>query len=229
MPAATRTVTRYTGVATSRYSGDSILPKLKKLDTSFRTRWLALLIAGALVSMIGPVIFGTATFIRQYRAGGVGIGVEQEPWLHHVGYACLWILPILFVIERVTRGKLVEDTVEGVSDMPRFIGGRAVAGAVFVEVMLWGPRMVTAGVRRQVGLNRQRRADRALAAAMLAELLNRGDGLPIGEVFKIAQDRGDSAFSAALAYLMFHDLVDLSKPGDRVWVCSDGKRAIGVA
>ena len=168
MPATT---TRYTGVAT-RHSGDTILAKLKKLDTSFRTRWLALLIAGALVSMIGPVIFGTATFIRQYRAGGVGIGVEQEPWLHHVGYACLWIL-----------------------------AGR---------------------------LNRQRRADRALAAAMLAELLNRGDGLPIGEVFKVAQDRGDSAFSAALAYLMFHDLVDVSKTGDRVWVCSDGKRALGV-
>jgi hypothetical protein len=219
------TATRFTGAP--RQTPETVLPKLKKLDAGFRARWFALLIAGAVVSMIGPVIFGTATWIRQFRAGGLGIGDVQHPWLWHVGVVCLWFLPILFFIEWITRGKLLQDTVEGVSDMPRFIGGRAVAGAFFVEMCLWGPRMVTGGVRRQFGLSRHRRADRALAAAMIAELLNRGGSLPIGEVFKVAQGR-DDAFGAALAYLMFHDLVDVSKTGDRVWLCSDGKRALGV-
>ena len=65
-----------------------------------------------------------------------------------------------------------------------------------------------------------------LAAAMIAALLNAGDGLPIGDLFVLAQNR-DEAFSNSLAYLMFHDLVDISKKGDRVWLLSEGKRSLG--
>jgi hypothetical protein len=218
MPVATRFI------GAPRHTAESILPKLKALDRSFRTRWFALLIAGAVVSMIGPVIFGTLFWMRQF--GGRHVLV-QHSWWWHVGFVCLWFLPILFFIEWITRGKLLENTVEETSDMGRFIAGRAVAGAVFVEICLWGPRMVTGGVRKQFGLSRHRHADRALAAAMLAELLNRGDGLPIGDLFALAQNR-DDAFSGSLAYLMFHDLVDISKTGDRVWLLSEGKKELGV-
>ena len=226
MPTA-NTTTRY-AAAVPRQTPETVLPRLKKLDGSFRARWFALLIAGAVVSMIGPVIFGTAMWMRQYRAGGLGIGVVQQPWWWHVAMVSLWFLPILFFIEWITRGKLLENTVDTVGDMGRFIGGRAVAGAAFVEMCLWGPRMVTGGARKQFGLTRHRRADRTLAAAMAAELVNRGDGMPIGDLYALAQNRGDDAFADALAYLMFHDLADVSKKGDRVWLCSDGKKALGV-
>ena len=204
-----------------------MLPRIRKYDSSFRTRWFALILAGAVVSMIGPVIFGTAMFIRQFRAGGVGIGVEQHPWLWHVGMVALWFLPILFLIEWATRGKLMEDTVAEAGDMPRFIGGRIVAGAFLAEMCLWGPRMVTGGVRKQIGLARHRGADRTRAAAMLAELINRGESLPIGALYALAQGR-DDAFADALAYLIFHDLLDTSKNADRAWLTSKGKKALGL-
>jgi hypothetical protein len=218
MPVA---ATRY--AAAPRQTVETVLPRLKSLDKGFRARWFALLIAGALVSMIGPVIFGSATWIRQYRTAD-----EVHPWLWHVGMVCLWFLPILFLIEWMTRGKLLENTVEETAGMGRFVAGRMVAGAVFVEMCLWGPRMVTGGVRKQIGLTRHRHADRGLAAAMVAELINRGDGLPIGELFALAGNR-DDVFGDALAYLMFHDLADVSKTGDRVWLCSEGKKALGYA
>jgi hypothetical protein len=139
---------------------------------------------------------------------------------------CLWFLPILFLIEWATRGKLMENTVDEAGDMPRFIGGRVVAGAFLAEMCLWGPRMVTGGVRKNVGLTRHRKADRLLASAMLAELLNRGESLPIGALYALAQGR-DDAFADALAYLMFHDLLDTSKNGDRAWLTSEGKKALG--
>ena len=227
VPPTANTTTRFASAA-PRQTAETILPKLKKLDASFRARWFALFVAGALVSMIGPVIFGTAMFMREYRAGGVGIGDAQHSWLWHVGMVSLWFLPILFLIEWITRGKLLENTVEATSDTPRFIAGRAVAGAVFVEMCLWGPRMVTGGIRKQFGLTRLRHADRRLGAAMLAELVNRGEGLPIGELYVLAKNN-DDAFAEAMAYLMFHDLADVSKSGDRVWLCSDGKRALGTA
>jgi len=220
------TVTRYQGAP--RQTAETVLPKIKALDSSFRGRWFALLFLGALVSMIGPVIFGTAMWIREYRAGGLGIGDVQHSWLWHVAMVSVWFLPILFLIEWMTRGKLLENTVEGVSGMGRFVTGRLVAGAFFVEMCLWGPRMVTGGVRQQIGLSRHRHADRTLAAAMVAELVNRGDGLPIGELYALANNR-DDVFGDALAYLMFHEIADVSKSGDRVWLCSDGKKALGFA
>jgi hypothetical protein len=218
MPVATRFI------GASRQTADTILPRLKKLDSGFRGRWFALLILGAIVSMIGPVIFGSLYWMRQFGRYRVSL---HHSWWWHVGFVCLWFLPILFFVEWITRGKMLENTVEQTSDMGRFLAGRAVAGAVFVEICLWGPRMVTGGVRKQFGLARHRHADRALAAAMVAELLNRGDGLPIGELFALAQNR-DDAFSESLAYLMFHDIVDISKNGDRVWLLSEGKKSLGV-
>jgi len=116
----------------------------------------------------------------------------------HVAMVSVWFLPILFLIEWMTRGKLLENTVEGVSGMGRFVTGRLVAGAFFVEMCLWGPRMVTGGVRQQIGLSRHRHADRTLAAAMVAELVNRGDGLPIGELYALANNRDEMMIQAEL-------------------------------
>jgi hypothetical protein len=122
----------------------------------------------------------------------------------------------------------VDQTFENTQEDDPDFAGRAVGGAMIIDVALWGPRMVTGGVRRQIGLTRHRGADRALAAAMLATLLNHGQGTSVAELFALAAGR-DVAFSAALAYLMFHELVDVSKSGDRVWLLSEGKRALGVA
>jgi hypothetical protein len=201
-----------------------MLPRLRKHDSSFRTRWLALILAGAVVCMIGPLLFGSGLWLRQFN----GRSDVHHPWLWHVGMVALWFLPIMFLVEWVTRGKLFENTVEEMSDVPRQFGsGRIVGGAFIAEMCLWGPRMVTGGVRQNIGLTRHRKADRLLAAAMLAELTNRGESLPIGELFKLAHGR-DDAFGDALAYLMFHDLVDTSKTGDRAWLTSGGKRSLGL-
>ncbi|MEA2709530.1 MAG: hypothetical protein QOF78_2131 [Phycisphaerales bacterium] len=217
------TATRFTA---PRQTTQTVLPKLTKIDTGFRGRWFALILAGAIVSMFGPIIFGSAIWLRQFRGAGVGIGEKYHSWWWVVGMTCLWFLPILFFIEWITRGKLLDSAVEDVGDMPRFVAHRAVAGAFFVELCLWGPRMVTGGVRKQIGLTTHRHADRTLAAAMLAELLNHGEGMPIGKLYVLAKN-DDHAFSTTLAYLMFHDLVDVSKKGDRVWLLSEGKRTLG--
>jgi hypothetical protein len=226
MSAAT-TTTRYASSAAARQTTQTVLPRLTKLDASFRGRWFGLMILGALVSMIGPVIFGTAVWLRQFKGEGVGIGDVQHPWLWHVGVVCLWFLPILFLIEWVTRGKLFDNAVEGAGDMPMFVAHRAVMGAFLVEMCLWGPRMVTGGCRRQFGLSGHRGADRTLAAAMLAELLNRGQGMPTGELYMLAKGR-DDAFAGAMAYLLFHDLIDVSKDGDRAWLRSEAKKALAL-
>ena len=209
-----------------RHTPQAILPRLRKLDAGFRGKWLALMLLGAAVSLVGPAIVAAIMRMREFRGGGVGIGDEERTWLWHFAVACAWLLPLLFLLEWLTRGfadRMFEDTRDDDPDW----AGRVVGGALIIDVCLWGPRMVTGGVRRQVGLSRHRRADRTLAAAMLAELLNRGHAVPTPELLLLAKGR-DEAFAAALAYLMFHDLVGVSKNGDRAWLLSEGKRMLGV-
>src|SRR5688572_23558379 len=175
-----------------RHTPQSILPKLGKLDASFRGRWLGLMLVGAAVSLIGPVIVASIFYTMEFRSGGVGIGDEQRPWRWHFGITCLWFLPLLFLFEWITRGKFVDQTFENTQEDDPDLAGRAVGGAMIIDTMLWGPRMVTGGFRRQIGLTRHRRADRTLAAAMLAELLNRGQGTSIDDLFALANGRDDA-------------------------------------
>lgn len=223
---AATTTTRFTSPS-ARQTPQALLPKLRKLDAGFRARWLVLMVVGAAVSMIGPVLIATWLWLREFRSGGVGIGDVQHSFAWHLGVASACFLPVLFAVEWLSRGRLVDDAFEDTKDDGADWAGRVVAGAAILDMCLWGPRMVTGGARRLLGLRRHRAADRALAAAMLAELFNRGQGMPVAELFTLAKDR-DEAFSAALAYLMFHDLIDISKNGDRAWVVSEAKRTLGV-
>ena len=96
-------------------------------------------------------------------------------------------------------------------------------GLVLVELCLWGPRMVIAGAKKLHHLGRHRGADRALAAELLAALANRGEGMPTAELYPLAHGR-DDAFGDSLAYLLFHDLIGISKSGDRAWLLSEQDR-----
>jgi hypothetical protein len=213
---------------------DSVLAKLRAMERGFFTRWLILALVGGVVCMIGPVIFGTLFWLRQYR-DGVAI-VEPRPWLIVVSMTAAWFLPILFLIEWLTRGSLLENTLEGASDMGfsyggrmaggSYFAGRAVAGAMIVEMCLWGPRMVIGGITRLFHRTAHARADRKLAARMLHAMIVKGEGLPTAQLYPLASDA--DAFSETLAYLIFFDLIGLSKKGDRAWILGEAKRTLGI-
>ena len=101
----------------------------------------------------------------------------------------------------------------------------AAQGLVLVELCLWGPRMVIAGTKKLHHLGRHRGADRALAAELLAALANRGEGMPTAQLYPLAHGR-DDAFGDSLAYLLFHDLIGISKSGDRAWLLSEARRSL---
>ena len=207
------------------HTPDALRPRLARVERGFRSRWLMLMLAGAAVAMIGPVLFGSAWWLRNFRAPGVGIGVEYQPWIRCVLLWAAILLPVLFLIEWVTRGRLFDNTVEAMDDMPLGVERRLVGGAFLAEMCLWGPRMITAGFRNLAGLARHRDADRVLAAAIIATLLNRGEGVGVVELYAHAQGR-DDAFGRVLAYLLFYELIGMSKNGDRLWLLSDAKKVL---
>jgi hypothetical protein len=213
---------------------DALLAKLRAMERGFATRWMMLAFGGGVVCLIGPAIFGTFYWLRQFRGGGVRIA-ETHTWIGAVSLTAAWFLPVLFFIEWVTRGKLLENTLDTAGDMGfsygnRMVGGgyfagRAMTGAMLIEICLWGPRMVIGGAKRLFSRTQHASADRNLAAKMLHAMLLRGEGLPTAQLYPLANGR-DDAFSDALAYLLFFDLIGIAKAGDRAWITSEGKRAL---
>ena len=198
--------------------------QLRRLEGGFRARWSLLILAGAAFCLIGPVLFGTFIWLHQFQERR-SAGTEYS-WLNRVIVTGLVFLPILFAIEWATRGKMLEEGAEALGDSMRLPGVRGAGqGLVILEMCLWGPRMVIGGTRKLLGLSQHRRADRALAAEMVATLANRGEGIPTAQLYPLAKN-DDAAFGDALGYLLFHDLIGISKAGDRAWLLSDARRAL---
>jgi hypothetical protein len=194
------------------------------MEGSFVARWTLLVALGSLFCLLGPVIVGSFIWLKQFQTRGMAM----HSWLFRVAQTGVFFLPILFLIEWATRGKLLEEGAEALGAGSRLpVGRQAAQGMVFLEMCLWGPRMVIAGTKKLYNLSKHRGADRNLAADMLAMLVNAGQGIPSAQLYPLAKNN-DDAFSDALAYLLFHDLIGISKTGDRAWLLSEAKRTLGV-
>jgi hypothetical protein len=206
--------------APPRVTAVDMLARLRRLEAGFRGRWTLLILAGAAFCLIGPVLFGSGLWLKHSTE------TPHHGWWFWVGATALWFLPIMFVVEYMTRGKMFEEGAEALGDAARLPGGRGAAqGLVLVEMCLWGPRMVIGGTKKLYGLGQHRRADRKLASELLAVLANRGEGMPTAQLYPLANGN-DDAFGDCLAFLLFHDLIGISKQGDRAWLLSEAKRSL---
>jgi hypothetical protein len=210
-----------------RFTADALTAYLVGYDRSFRTRWLLLMTLGLVVTLFGPVAIGSIIWFAQFSDRHIG---ETRSWLDVVVTTGAIVIPIQFLLERLTRGKLLESMAESLgessSPLTYMVRGRATVGIVFVEACLWGPRIFNAGWKRIRGLSLQGRASRATAGKILESLLQRDGGITTADAMVASGTLDDNAFGDALGYLMFLDFVDLSKTGDRVWASSDARRAI---
>jgi hypothetical protein len=205
------------------FDPDNVAARLRRLDASFRTRWTILAVLGFIVLWIGPLVCAAILWASQK--------------LEHRGYTTflaffLWsaaiLLPLLFLLEFLTRGAFLESSVNSV-DTSTLAGNyamrRAGAGLVAIEVCLFGPRMIIAGIKRVAGAGRFSTNDRQAAAQILSALLRREDGMDAGTLFTESA-LPDDAFGQALAYLTFHDHIGISKDGARIWLLSDARKQL---
>jgi len=192
--------------------------KLRKFESSFYIKWACLFALGVMFMFIGPALAACIAWLRERR----------YRWIAHHSWTfwfLLWtaiLVPILLIIERATRGKMLEDTADKFSDGSMLtIGfrGRAMVGVVLLEICLWGPRMIIAAWQRLWSIRNHAKADRNVAAALLHVLLVREGGVPTVDLMAATTASAD-AFSDALGLLIFLDLIDVSKDGERTWVGS---------
>ena len=153
-------------------------------------------------------------WLYQVRSGEI----HMRPWYEMVLLTACWVVPILFLFEWITRGLFFENSAESLAESSFFVR-RSAAGLVFIEVCLWGPRMSLASFRRARAVRSCRGYDHQFAAGMLAKLLRDEGGMPTTQVMDATNDTA----VASLAYLSFHDWIDIARDGDRVWILSEAR------
>lgn len=200
-----------------------IVRRLRAFDARYRTRWTTLLLLGVLVCWVGPVFFTMIIWITQYMAHSDAIDLPVT-----FAWCCAIGIPVLFALEFATRGMFYE-TPDGASvdsmggDAP---ANRAGAFALMIEISLWGPRMVITGIKRLRSEGRFGNTTRKTGATIVICLAKCEDGgMGTAQIFTRCAV-SDELFADALAYLMYHDRVDISKDGSRIWILSETRRRL---
>jgi hypothetical protein len=202
---------------------DHALASLRRHERRFRTRWFFMICLGMIAIWIGPILAATLLWVLQFHAGGI-----PDSWGYLFAW-CIGLIPFLFLMEWMTRGAFMDDAVDGMGgagNMSASFGHRQWASlALLTEISLWGPRITLAAVNRLSRAARLGRNPQPAAAKVLAILLSRDEGMRCASAMTRSGLSAD-AFGDGLAYLMFHEWVDLSKDGLFVWLLSDARRRI---
>jgi hypothetical protein len=200
-----------------------VLARVRKHERSFRSRWALMFVLGMVALWIGPFLAATIIWVLQFHLGGI-----PDSW----GYLFTWsmgLIPLLFLMEWMTRGAFMDDAVDGIGgadNMSASFGHRQMSSlALVTEISLWGPRIIITAARRFTAASRLGRNPQPAAAAVLAVLLRRDDGTPSASVLTQSGLSADD-FGDALAYLTFHEWIDISKDGAVVWICTAARKRL---
>jgi hypothetical protein len=208
-------------------AGDGpLVDKLRREDLMFRVRWLCLLGAGLVMLWAVPALISWIVCAVRGRSTG--------SWPVVLVCCAAVVLPILFGIEYVTRGKFLEevfaenDVLGGTSRFSRaffYSWYEGIGLILLLEIFLWGPRMTLAAVRHLRAASKFSTASFAAAAAIVRSLLREDGGQSAADVMTYA-GLEPSIFSDTLAYLAFHDYVGIASDGTWVWLNSDARKRL---
>jgi hypothetical protein len=136
-------------------------------------------------------------------------------------------LPISFVIAHYLKGSILEATVPDSDLLSNRMMSRTVGVPLVVaEIANFGPRLVLYGVKTLRGRRWIVPPDPGRIATAIAMLVAADSALSPGKLLLPGETADD--LEPLLAFLLYHELVDLSKNGDRLWLTTEGKRKLGL-
>jgi hypothetical protein len=97
---------------------------------------------------------------------------------------------------------------------------------VVAEIANFGPRLILYGVktlrnRHWIGQPQPVRIAAAVAAMVAAD-----KAIPPAKLLLPGETADD--LDPVMAFLLYHELADMSKTGDRMWLTTEGKRKLGL-
>jgi len=196
-----------------------ILPFLKKLQLAHQLQTYAALLGGILLSLLGPLVV-TLSFLLF----SLGLILDHGFWgAYWIIAACT--LPIFFGVAAWLRGSVLEHAVmETDSFTGIFVSRFLVKVLLIVEIANIGPRLVLWAIDRWRGQMRVRSTKLGRAAQCVAVLTKVDGGISPAKL--LFPEESPDKLEPLLAFLLYHQIVDLSKQGDRVWLVSHVRRKL---
>jgi hypothetical protein len=195
----------------------TLLPFLQKVQRKHQLESYAALFGGLILSLLGPLLLTffcllfSTTLIASYGFWGA-----------------YWIiagvsLPIFYLIAYKLRGSVLEHMApDGDSLSGRFMQRKVAPMLIIIEIANIGPRLVLWAIDRILGHRRVRGIGLGRIAQAVAELTTAHESISPAKL--LFPDEPPKQLEPLLAYLLYHDIIDLSKRGDRVWLTSEFRR-----
>jgi hypothetical protein len=193
-----------------------------------RTQWTKIcisLLLGMLLLPVGPLVINVALWVP-YQAVNVIFRNRFDRtflfWPHYWIVAVI-SLPLLFLLATLVRGSPLDAAAENSGESFKWAFG--MVPLALLEAGNIGPRLMVSGIR-------QWRVRRGLGAIdpnhLVDAILRLSDCMKSVSPLAILQP-GQSAnhLEQILPILLFYDIADISKTGDRVWLSSSAKRRLG--
>ena len=176
-------------------------------------------LAGAVLTLVGPLVLASLVKSIALRSGADTVPSFAATF----SLACFVLVPVLLWLERRSRGRFFEDAVRGESGTrgASSYGEYKSPAAKFlltacVEVALLGPRLLWHVYDWARGTLAVPTPVRTLAAEVVVELLEAGEGLPVRRL--VRTERPAAQLQCAIHYLVQRDWADVSRRRDRVWL-----------
>jgi hypothetical protein len=205
-------------------SETGFLAAVQRREAKYQAGAWFMALAGA-----GALLIGCAV------AAGIVDGIQQrlrpqDPFSWWTCFAAVLaaLIPLLFWFEIHTRGRWFDDEINwqassGGSGPSASYGEwelrcAAASWAVFIEVLLWGPRLIFNARQRW------RRHVSPLVVAEAAALINflrHFEGIAVAELPVVRP-------APVLNYLITRDWIGISEARDRVWLLTDARKALGL-
>ena len=202
-----------TGRGASAESKRTIDAAIRQRERAFEVSAWTMLASGSAATLVLPA--AVAAVVAKVPGPAAGHVLLASAIAFAASLALL--LPVLFWMERLTRGQWLDSDDEAAED-GAVSAPVPVAGVI--ELLLWGPRTIVAALRRR----RQRVHANVLteAASLIAYLRHfpEDEGVGTDELPTIRP-------RPVLAYLASRAWVGISADGRRVWLRSDARRALG--
>jgi hypothetical protein len=145
--------------------------------------------------------------------------------------ACLVLVPLLMWLERRTRGEYLTDAVRGetspldASSLGEYeLQKGKMIWTAYVESALLGPRLLWHVFDRARGTPAGDRTVRTVAAEIVVQLLDAGEGMPVRRL--VRPGRTQPEIQWAIGYLRSRNFADLSSRKDRVWLTTPARERL---
>jgi hypothetical protein len=198
---------------------------VRKCESAHLGRMTALVCAGLPCCLLGPFFVTVLLWMRASRNFDLNFHFAATFWL-----VAAVMVPVMFLVAASVKGSILEagaDSFDTDSLGGHLAARRAALPMLVLEIGNIGPRMVLHFFRRTAARQRAGRVAADRLAEAVCTLASVDGGISPAKLLL----PGESAdvLEPLLGVLLFHELADLSKSGDRVWLTSPARRKLGLS